>query len=277
MSVPELLSDVATVGIAAVGIDEADVDSAMCAVSTLLAQGGEAMEKPLLNALLTLSRDPDRVSQLLTNLCSEANFGNAKQEFPTPPPFLAEDPAVLQPVLSAVEEAATPLIASTTRDCAFWCKVFATLQAGGIARLEKCRFTVGTRTAVVERGHLPLSLDEQRRAFHALHCATAKLSVGARALSKHIGRDTTVRYWGLQLNGSEESKNAQASLVIEKILANAVWSNVHMLPHDIVAFELRVAEGYGARWTRSESDDLVVFRGFLEPQDPSGHANGWIH
>lgn len=43
--------------------------------------------------------------------------------------------------------------------------------------------------------------------------------------------------------------------------------------HFSKVFEVRTAEGYGARWLADGSD----FRGFLEPQMQDGHAKGWRH
>jgi len=44
------------------------------------------------------------------------------------------------------------------------------------------------------------------------------------------------------------------------------------LPGDLPIIEIRVKEGYGMRW---QLDGF--FRGFLEPQMPNGHENGWKH
>jgi hypothetical protein len=162
-----------------------------------------------------------------------------------------------------------------------------------VARLLQCRFTKGSPQALLT-GHPPMANDTLIRTFNALHCPTAKLTVGARALSKHLGRDGTHFFWGRQLHGSEESKNAQAAQLLEqRILPAVCWRNVYMLPHNVVTFEVRVSEGYGARWvynnsaasqtTKSDSASpmdrhvSVLFRGFLEPHDPNGHECGWQH
>jgi len=69
--------------------------------------------------------------------------------------------------------------------------------------------------------------------------------------------------------------------------------------HDTRVYEVRNAEGYGARWeiypqvqqnsndsegSSSKSNTLeteypqgIIFRGFLEPQMEDGHAKGWVH
>ena len=43
--------------------------------------------------------------------------------------------------------------------------------------------------------------------------------------------------------------------------------------HPLQVFEVRTAEGYGARWLADGSE----FRGFLEPQMEEGHSKGWRH
>jgi hypothetical protein len=98
----------------------------------------------------------------------------------------------------------------------------------------------------------------------------SKLTVGARALAKHSHRSSE-GFWGTS-KGSEDFKNKQAAGIIERILKNCVWINVHTLPHAEYVIEIRVEAGYGARWTLSGE-----FRGFLEPQMEGGHEKGWKH
>lgn len=49
--------------------------------------------------------------------------------------------------------------------------------------------------------------------------------------------------------------------------------NVHLTQPYGPVFEIRVHEGYGARW----SQDGSKFIGFLEPYTPEGYAKGWKH
>ena len=51
-----------------------------------------------------------------------------------------------------------------------------------------------------------------------------------------------------------------------------MWINVHILPHNEIIVEIRVEEGYGARWKIDGE-----FRGFHEPQMEGGHENKWRH
>jgi len=64
-----------------------------------------------------------------------------------------------------------------------------------------------------------------------------------------------------------------------KVFRNAVWLNVHLLPHDVIVYEIRESQGYGARWiiNNPSFENGLEFRGFLEPQMENGHENGWKH
>jgi len=98
------------------------------------------------------------------------------------------------------------------------------------------------------------------------------LTVGARALAKHCHRDQTMSWWG-NCTGSEQAKNDHAYAKMTNILDNAMWINIHQLPHDVKIIEARQENGYGVRWTF----DGQQFRGFLEPQMIDGHDVGWRH
>ena len=97
------------------------------------------------------------------------------------------------------------------------------------------------------------------------------LTVGARALTKHAHRSSD-GWWG-SMNGGDSTKNANALAKVNQILDEAVWINVHNLPHNLPVVEVRVQAGYGARWAADGSE----FRGFLEPQMAGGHDKKWRH
>lgn len=98
------------------------------------------------------------------------------------------------------------------------------------------------------------------------------LTVGARALTKHCHRSSE-GFWGV-VKGSEAQKNDIAERLIETILRNCVWINMHQLPGNETVVEVRVEAGYGARWAVGEKEG---FRGFLEPHTVDGHENRWRH
>ncbi|XP_073222992.1 uncharacterized protein [Cicer arietinum] len=73
------------------------------------------------------------------------------------------------------------------------------------------------------------------------------LTHGARALAKHACRSSS-GYWG-SLVGNDSNKNRLAVDVINKLIAHCCWMNIHTVPPHGVVFEIRVADGYGARWS----------------------------
>ncbi|CAM8908360.1 unnamed protein product [Rhodiola kirilowii] len=72
---------------------------------------------------------------------------------------------------------------------------------------------------------------------------------------------------------TDSNKNQHALEVLNKLLAHCCWLNIHVVPPHEEVFEIRVADGYGARWTK----DGNQFIGFLEPFMEDGHTNGWKH
>ncbi|KAJ1424490.1 PUA-like superfamily [Sesbania bispinosa] len=78
----------------------------------------------------------------------------------------------------------------------------------------------------------------------------SSLTDGARALAKHACRSSS-GYWG-SLDGNDSNKNRLAMNVINQ-LEHCCWLNIHIVPPHGVVFEIRVANGYGARWTEDGS------------------------
>lgn len=72
---------------------------------------------------------------------------------------------------------------------------------------------------------------------------------------------------------SDSNKNKLAMDAITRVIANCCWLNMHIVPPHGAVFEIRVADGYGARW----SQDGTKFIGFLEPYMEDGHLRGWKH
>eukprot|EP00195_Chlamydomonas_chlamydogama_P015425 CAMPEP_0202896898 /NCGR_PEP_ID=MMETSP1392-20130828/5802_1 /ASSEMBLY_ACC=CAM_ASM_000868 /TAXON_ID=225041 /ORGANISM="Chlamydomonas chlamydogama, Strain SAG 11-48b" /LENGTH=978 /DNA_ID=CAMNT_0049582401 /DNA_START=108 /DNA_END=3044 /DNA_ORIENTATION=+ len=107
------------------------------------------------------------------------------------------------------------------------------------------RITTGTSTCL---DRIP-SLRECVTAFAQLHAPSTKsrLTVGARALAKHTHRDSSSSWWE-PATGPECLKNALAVRVLAKVLSGACWINLHHLPPDKSVLEMRVVQGYGARW-----------------------------
>ncbi|XP_071938668.1 uncharacterized protein [Coffea arabica] len=143
------------------------------------------------------------------------------------------------------------------------------LSYGGIRVMLNMVHTVGT---VSERLPPPTStLISSFLTPHNPHVKGSRLTNGARALAKHVNRSSD-KYWG-NFCGSDSNKNRLALDVIRRLIANCCWLNMHRVPPHGVVFEIRVADGYGARWFA----DGHKFIGFLEPYMVDGHSKGWKH
>lgn len=129
---------------------------------------------------------------------------------------------------------------------------------------------------------------------------SAKLTAGARAWSKHSHRSQPVDetekdkrkrstgWWGTP-SGPVAMINERALALFWKVMDSATWRNLHWLPHQILVYEVRVAEGYGMRWSQDQSEEAReleglsketrpwIFRGFVEPMMENGHEVGWKH
>ncbi|KAF7371127.1 hypothetical protein MSAN_00747900 [Mycena sanguinolenta] len=152
-------------------------------------------------------------------------------------------------------------------------------------------YTVGSAV-----GSRPPSNDSCLAAFVSPN--TAGLTAGARAWSKHAHRsqpqdipsedvtktaEASAGWWGTP-SGPVAVINERAPALFWKVMNAATWRNLHWLPHQILVYEVRVAEGYGMRWSQDRSgtqseDDMPpwVLRGFVEPMMEDGHTVGWRH
>ena len=164
-------------------------------------------------------------------------------------------------------------------------------------------YTVGSAL-----GSTPPPTDDCLAAFQVPN--SAGLTAGARAWSKHCHRSRPERegscpstspvdqrkstkrqnkkstesegWWGTA-SGPIPVINEKALALFWKIMNGATWRNLHWLPHQVLVYEVRVAEGYGMRWAQdlsqshSTTERSWVFRGFLEPQMENGHELGWRH
>ena len=67
-----------------------------------------------------------------------------------------------------------------------------------------------------------------------------------------------VNVLGLNVDSSggsaEAEKNKLAESTLHRLMMHTVWMNIHLAP--IPLFEIRVADGYGARWLADGSQVL---------------------
>ncbi|KAJ6621481.1 hypothetical protein B0H10DRAFT_2017472 [Mycena sp. CBHHK59/15] len=155
-------------------------------------------------------------------------------------------------------------------------------------------YTVGSAT-----GQIPPSVESCLTAFISPN--RVGLTAGARAWSKHAHRsqphnstpeevkktESSTGWWGTP-SGPVAVINERALELFWKVMNAATWRNLHWLPHQILVYEVRVAEGYGMRWSQdlsavegNDSDAGAIpewtFRGFVEPMMEGGHEVGWRH
>ncbi|KAL7176823.1 hypothetical protein ACSBR2_030213 [Camellia fascicularis] len=143
------------------------------------------------------------------------------------------------------------------------------LSSGGLQRLLGFVHTVGTTVEA-----LPPPRSTLLSSFllpHNPYVESSTLTDGARALAKHVNRSSS-KYWGAY-GGSDSNKNKLAKDAISHLIAHCCWQNLHIVPPHGVVYEIRIADGYGARW----SEDGTKFIGFLEPYMEDGHSKGWKH
>lgn len=56
---------------------------------------------------------------------------------------------------------------------------------------------------------------------------------------------------------TDPNKNKLALDVISHLVTNCYWLNVHIVPPHGEVFEIRIADGYGARWSKDGSKVCV--------------------
>ncbi|KFK37177.1 hypothetical protein AALP_AA4G224000 [Arabis alpina] len=161
----------------------------------------------------------------------------------------AESPEKVFPGIETVEEVSQPCVALA--------HILSGLSYIGVQRLLGLSHTIGSifhalpppRSMLLASFMLP----------YKPQIKGCTLTHGARALAKHVGRSSD-RFWGV-LHGTDSDKNRFAMDIINRFISHCCWMNMHIVPPHGEVFEIRVAQGYGARWSR----DGTKFIGFLEP------------
>ena len=96
---------------------------------------------------------------------------------------------------------------------------------------------LGIRETVGSITRTPPASSELMKSFVMLQNEKSKLTVGARALSKHFHRCKN-EWWG-DCKGTETQKNEHALDVLEKIVTDCTWINMHLLPQNCEVIEIR--------------------------------------
>jgi hypothetical protein len=143
----------------------------------------------------------------------------------------------------------------------------------GILRILGIRDTIGSANITTIPCRTALLA-----ASREIHHPNSLLTVAARARTKHAHRGKE-NFFGVA-KGTPPVQNQQTEEILVRLLEKIVWMNMHSfggLNDDDFAFEIRVREGYGARWLVHSAGKSLRFRGFLEPQMKDGHEQRWRH
>ncbi|TNV86280.1 hypothetical protein FGO68_gene16032 [Halteria grandinella] len=99
-------------------------------------------------------------------------------------------------------------------------------------------------------------------------------------MQKHAPRSSD-NFWGQQNGLTEKQRNEQSLKILNRILEQCIWINIHTLNPKSVQIILEVREGmkgYGGRWAVTISPgEICEFRGLVEPHIEEGHAKKWKH
>ncbi|KAM3187964.1 hypothetical protein ACTXT7_001286 [Hymenolepis weldensis] len=110
--------------------------------------------------------------------------------------------------------------------------VFKILGKRGLLDLLEMRRTVGSLD------DFPLSREEIFILADQPHYPKEKLTVVGRALAKHCVRDSSQSWWG-RCTGPDSKKNELGRIVLQRIIDEAVWLNIHGLPEHLIAIQFQ--------------------------------------
>lgn len=68
---------------------------------------------------------------------------------------------------------------------------------------------------------------------------------------------------------AEAEKNKLAESTLHRLMTHTVWMNIHLAP--IPLFEIRVSDGYGARWLADGSQVNYLLFNHFERIQPCKH------
>ena len=176
-----------------------------------------------------------------------------------------------QEIISASNEVLLPLPPTSVKDIRHWLTTNGTTDT--IQRLLGLRSTIGS-----DKGWPPERLALLKASQVLNNPSKSPLTVAARARAKHAHRGKE-GYFGLA-QGPPLQQNEDTSFILQRMMNEAVWMNRHCfagVQDGSVSFEIRVPQGYGARWVINEDSEDILFRGFLEPHAADGHERKWRH
>jgi hypothetical protein len=237
-------------------VTRAILETVMRSIHDALRASQHHLPPPLRHDLARLFAEEELLARLSTRLLVFARQGVPASQPPpafsaecTPP--LAEAFAFFQPAVAAWHDTPdSPAVPAMLADA---------LAAAGIRNVLVLLGQRMTPASLIDASALPPARERLLASALRPYSDTDRLSVAARALSKHAPRSTGT-FWG-KVAGSVDDKNATAGRLLEQILDQTTWWNVFGHYKHVLVYEARVATGHGARWGHGGDE----FIGFLEP------------
>lgn len=126
---------------------------------------------------------------------------------------------------------------------------------------------LGVRLTNKSSFDLPPKREKIVNEFNKPFSLKSKITVGARAVTKHADRNRE-SFWG-NVSGNEETRNINSNLICLDIIANAAWISIFEMNSNTRIVEIRNSEGFGLRWVYNDYF-LCSFKGLVEPQWEKG-------
>lgn len=124
---------------------------------------------------------------------------------------------------------------------------------------------LGVRNTNKTTVDLPPKREKLVNEFNKPFSSKSRITVGARAVTKHADRNTRRDcFWG-SVSGNEDSRNINSNLICLDIIANAAWISIFELNSNTKIVEIRNGEGFGIRWEYSDYFTCTL-KGLVEPQ-----------
>lgn len=124
---------------------------------------------------------------------------------------------------------------------------------------------LGVRNTNKSTVDLPPKREKLVNEFNKPFSSKSRITVGARAVTKHADRNTRRDcFWG-SVSGNEESRNINSNLICLDIIANAAWISIFEMNSNTRIVEIRNGEGFGIRWEYSDYF-CCSLKGLVEPQ-----------
>ena len=131
---------------------------------------------------------------------------------------------------------------------------------------------LGVRITKSSKDDFPPNREKLVKEFNKKYNEKSKITIGARAVTKHADRNKKQNKFWSQVKGNEENRNVNSNILCLDIIANAIWISIFNLGSNCKIIEVRNKEGYGLRWDYTDYNS-AYFKGVIEPQIVSSSLN----